>query len=135
MRIIEKLEFDEVCQKNTVRIAFLAAVLMLSYLIGRTAGAAAELAGALAACGMLTMYIDMAVHAFCKAASAERAAEARILPISDAAAEILKLIYILTPFTVNALPLRLAVLTADAALSRIYRFRRLRTEQWSATPM
>lgn len=132
MNIIKKLEFDDFCKKNTVIIALLAAVLVLSHLVWRTAGLApAEFTGALAACGMLTLYFDIAAHAFCQAASAERAVKARILLFMDTAAEILKLIYILTPFTVNALPLRLVVLTADAALSRIYHFRKLRTGQGS----
>lgn len=134
MNIIKKLEFDEFCKKNTVIIALLAAVLLLSHLAGRGAGLApAEFTGALAACGMLTLYFDMAAHAFRKAVLPDHAAKTadRILLFSDMAAEILKLIYILTPFTVNALPLRLVVLTVDAALSRIYRFRKLRMGQGS----
>lgn len=124
MNIIKKLEFDEFCKKNTVVIALLAAVLLLSHLVWRTAGLApAELTGALAACGMLTLYLDMAAHAFRKAVLPDHAAKTadNILLFSDMAAEILKLIYILTPFTENDLPLRLAVLVTDAALSRIYR--------------
>lgn len=125
MNIIEKLEFDGVCKKNTVCIALLAAILLMSYLVGRIAGLPlTDFTGAIAACGMLTLYFDTAAHAFCKAVSSNPAAKAgnKILLLSDAAAEILKLIYILTPFSGKDLPLRLAVLVTDAALSRIYRF-------------
>lgn len=124
MNIIKKLEFDGICKKNTVVIALLAAVLLLSHLVWGTAGLApAEFTGALAACGMLTLYFDMAAHAFRKAALPDYSAktEDKIFLFSDMAAEMLKLIYILTPFTENGLPLRLAVLVTDAALSRIYR--------------
>lgn len=125
MKILNKLEFDNVCKKSTAGIALLAAAMLLSRIAADAAESVfAAFTGALAACGMLTLYFGMAAHALYKAASAETERSVMykepIFLIADAAALTLKLIFVLTPFPADESldPLRLAVLLTDAALSR-----------------
>ncbi|MCM1164419.1 MAG: hypothetical protein NC299_00245 [Lachnospiraceae bacterium] len=121
---MENIVFDGFCKRTAAAIAvFGAALVGISLADGSALPFAARCFGVfgwgVCACAVLTLYFDMLGYALSAAFGSAR----KILCAADAAAWLLKLLFVLAPFSpidADELFVRFAALAADALLSRAH---------------